>query len=108
MGRPLKPIDAEQVYRLARLGCTQQEIADFFGCHPDTIRDRFSTELARARAAWKMSIRRAQTVRAIRDRSDTMLIHLGKTELGQTAQAGDAGVPDEDWLGDDDGNPVEG
>jgi hypothetical protein len=83
MGRPLKPIDAEQVYKLARLGCTQEEIADFFSCHPDTIRDRFSSEIASARAAWKMSLRRAQTVRAVRDRSDSMLIHLGKSHLGQ-------------------------
>jgi hypothetical protein len=30
-----------------------------------------------------MSLRRAQTVRAIKDRSDSMLIHLGKTYLGQ-------------------------
>lgn len=30
-----------------------------------------------------MSLRRAQFVRATKDRSDTMLIHLGKTELNQ-------------------------
>ena len=84
MARPLKPIDAEQVFKLAQFGCTQKQIAEFFGCHPDTIRDRFSSELSRARAAWEMGLLRAQTVRAIRDRSDTMLIHLGKTYLGQT------------------------
>lgn len=83
MGRQPKEIDAEQVYKLARLGCTLDEIADFFQCHRHTIRDRFSPEIARARAGWKMSLRRAQTHRAIKERSDTMLIHLGKTYLGQ-------------------------
>lgn len=86
MGRKPLPIDAEQVYKIARLGCTHQEIADFFGCHPDTIRDRFPEELARARAAGKISLRRAQRIRAIRDRSDRMLIHLGQIELGQVVQ----------------------
>ena len=84
MGRPLKPIDGEQVYKLAKLGCTQEEIADFFSCHPDTIRDRFSSEMRCARADWKISLRRAQTIRAIKDRSDTMLKHLGASYLDQT------------------------
>jgi hypothetical protein len=39
--------------------------------------------LVRARAHAKMSIRRAQYVRAIRDKSDKMLIFLGKCYLGQ-------------------------
>ena len=85
MGRKPKPIDGEQVFKLARLDCTMQEIADFFGCHVDTIRDRFPDELARARAAGKISLRRAQFKRAVQDRSDTMLIHLGKNRLGQSS-----------------------
>ncbi len=84
MARPLKPIDAEQVFKLAQFGCTQKQIAEFFGCHPDTIRESFSGELSRARAGWEINLRRAQAIRAIRDRSDTMLIHLGKSYLGQT------------------------
>ena len=83
MGRPLKDIDGEQVYKLAKLGCTQEEIGEFFGCARSVITERFSTEYTRARAGWKQSIRRAQTIRAIKDRSDTMLLHLGKCYLGQ-------------------------
>jgi hypothetical protein len=78
-----KPIDADLVEKVARLGCTLEEIGDIVGCSVDTLERRFADTIARARAHRKMSLRRAQTVRAIRDRSDAMLIHLGKHELGQ-------------------------
>lgn len=84
MARPRKEIDGEQVYKLARLGCTQDEIADFFGVDQATISRRFASEFSRARSACKMSLRRAQMYRAVRDRSDSMLIHLGKQMLGQS------------------------
>ena len=83
MGRPLTPIDAEQVFKLGRLGLTQAEIADVFNVSPSVISERFRTEITRARAHWKMSLRRAQWKRA-KAGSDSMLIHLGKSELGQT------------------------
>jgi hypothetical protein len=82
-GKP-KPIDREQVIKLARLGCTQEEIAEFVGVSLATIQRRFAATIARARASLKMSIRRAQYVRGVRDRSDTMLVHLGKCYLDQS------------------------
>jgi hypothetical protein len=86
-GKP-KKIDAGQVEKLAGLGCTLQEIGDIVGCSHDTIERRFASELTRGRARRKMALRRAQTHRAIRDRSDSMLIHLGKHELGQKDDGG--------------------
>jgi hypothetical protein len=83
VGRPLTPIDAEQVFKLGRLGLTQAEIADVFNVSPSVISERFRTEITRARAHWKLSLRRAQWKRA-KAGSDAMLIHLGKSELGQT------------------------
>ncbi len=83
MARPLKPIDGEQVFKLAKVGLTQKDIAEFFECSQQTISERFAVEYHRARRYWKMSLRRAQFIRATRDRSDSMLIHLGKTYLGQ-------------------------
>jgi hypothetical protein len=62
---------------------TQAEIADVFNVSPSVISDRFRTEIARARAHWKTSLRRAQWKRA-KAGSDAMLIHLGKSKLGQT------------------------
>jgi AraC-like DNA-binding protein len=90
MARPLKAIDAEQVVKIGRLGCTVEEIAEVLGCSPRTIHRRFRHALVRARASAKMSLRRAQYVRATRDRSDRMLIWLGRIELGQT-YGGDGG-----------------
>jgi hypothetical protein len=87
MARRPKPIDKEQVFKLARLGCSQAEIADVLGCSQPTISKRFRMELARARASFRIGIRRAQYIRAVKDRSDTMLIHLGKVELGQVIKA---------------------
>ena len=108
MGRPLKPIDADQVYKLARLGCTQDEIADVFGVDQATISRRFASEFARARGECRISLRRAQFRRAIKDRSDSMLIHLGRVYLGQ----GERSNPFEPALiepgpCDEYGNPIE-
>lgn len=81
-GRPLVHVDADVVYRLARLGCTNEEIGDWFSCSAETIRTRFRDVLVLGRTAQKMSLRRAQMKRA-RAGSDAMLIHLGKHMLGQ-------------------------
>jgi hypothetical protein len=85
MSRPRKPIDAEQVRKLAELGCTHEEIADVVGCSRHTLERRFAPELSRARACLNMSLRRAQMHQALRRRSVAMLIHLGKVYLGQRA-----------------------
>lgn len=83
MGRPLKPIDGEQVYKLAKLGCTQVDIAEFFGVDEKTIRNRFSDEFRQGKEQGKISLRHLQWKRA-REGSDRMLIHLGQNILGQS------------------------
>ena len=91
MPRPKARISAAQVSKLAALGCSQDDIAEVFGVDQSTISKRFASEFARARGRWKTSLRRAQTIRAVKDRSDAMLIHLGKVYLGQ-AGGGDGGA----------------
>jgi hypothetical protein len=83
MARPRKKIDPEQVFKLARLGLSTEEIGDVLGCSHNLLNRRFASELTRARATFKMNLRRAQYIRAVRDRSDTMLIHMGKIYLDQ-------------------------
>jgi hypothetical protein len=83
MARPVKPIDAETVRKLAKIGCTQEDIAEFFGCSHSVISERFRQEFHQGRAASKISLRRAQWKSAMRG-SDRMLIHLGKCYLGQS------------------------
>lgn len=82
-GRPEKEIDPQQVYKLAKIGCTLNEIGDIVGCSDTTLSRRFRDVYTHARAEFKSSLRRAQYVRAVRDKSDTMLVHLGKNYLGQ-------------------------
>ncbi|HWG97202.1 MAG TPA: hypothetical protein VN647_08980, partial [Nitrospira sp.] len=65
-GRPLKEIDGDQVYKLAKMGCTQEEIADYFGCAShSTISERFRQDYELGRAASKTSLRRMQWKSAI-------------------------------------------
>jgi hypothetical protein len=85
-GRPKAKIDPEQVRKMAAMGCTQEEIADVLGCDGSVICRRFAAEYTQARSSWKTSLRRAQSIRAIKDRSDPMLIHLGRNYLGQDAK----------------------
>ncbi len=83
MARPLAEVDADVVFKLAKIGCTQEEIGEFFGCDGSTISRRFSKEFYLGRAACKTSLRRWQMKRAHAG-SDPMLIHLGKVYLGQS------------------------
>lgn len=82
MARPEIEIDANQVEKLARLGCKLNEIADFFGCSHDTIERRFASELIKGRATLRMSLRQWQ-LKAAEKGNPTMLIWLGKQSLGQ-------------------------
>lgn len=82
MGRPLIPIEASEVLKLAQLGCKNEEIADFLGCSPQTIESRFQPELDKGRADLKMSLRRMQ-IQAAQRGNVVMMIWLGKQMLGQ-------------------------
>ena len=83
MGRPTKDIDGEMVRKLAKLGCTQDEIADLFAVTRSVISERFRSDFHLGRAESIISLRRMKFKRAMQG-SDRMLIHLGKVYLGQT------------------------
>ena len=83
VGRPKVDIDPEQVVRLARLHCTMNEMASFFGCHIDTLRDNFSNEIDKGRSEGNISLRRKQWQMAVEKGNVVMLIWLGKQMLGQ-------------------------
>lgn len=76
-------IDERIVRAMALVGGTMVEIAHFFGCHEETIRLRYGTMIKEARASRKMRLRQAQYILAVEERNPTMLIWLGKQELGQ-------------------------
>ena len=81
-GRKLLDIKEEDVEKLASYGCKNVEIADFFNCSVDTITGRFSDILRKGRAELKRSLRKAQIDFALKGNA-TLLIWLGKNELGQ-------------------------
>lgn len=85
MARPERvlPPDAEKVAGAAAFaGAPDRDIAHALGVAVSTLKRRFGPELTKQRALRRIEIRRAQTV-AARAGNATMLIWLGKQELGQ-------------------------
>lgn len=83
-GRPKIVIPYDQVRKLSRLQCTQQEIADCLDISVDTLQrdERFMDLYRRGMNHGRMSVRRAQ-YRAMLQGNQTMLVWLGKQYLGQ-------------------------
>ena len=82
MGRKKLDISEETVAAMAFAGSPTVEIAEFHGCDEGTIRKRFSEILTKGRASRRIKLRQAQWKVAIGG-NVTMLIFLGKQELGQ-------------------------
>lgn len=83
MARPPKPISEKEVSNYARLGASNVDIAEMVGVDEKTIRNRFSEILAKSRAKRRTVIRGWQ-FDAAKNGNVTMLIWLGKQELGQS------------------------
>ena len=84
MGRPKKyDIDPKKVEQLAGFGCTNIEIASFFGCDESLIRKSYSENLTKGRDKGKIRLRQMQWKAAERGNT-SMLIWLGKQILGQS------------------------
>lgn len=89
-GRPKIEIDWENFEKLCGLQCTEEEIADFFGCSVDTITrrvsEKYKTSFEEMFRRWKgmgrVSLRRLQW-QAAKGGSVKMLIWLGKQYLNQ-------------------------
>ena len=91
MARPKKHnIDTKQLQNLARLGCTNTEISDFFGCSENTIR-RYGEYLTKGRAECKMRLRQMQW-KSAENGNVTMQIFLGKQVLGQSDTPDNSGM----------------
>ena len=84
MARPKKyNIDGKKVEQLASFGCTNTEIAQFFGCDESLIRKSYSENLTKGRDKGKIRLRQMQWKAAERGNT-SMLIWLGKQILGQS------------------------
>ena len=76
-------IPPEEIIKLARLGCSLEEMSDWFQVPRETIKYNFSDLIAKGRSETKQSLRRAQIALALKGNA-TMLIWLGKNMLGQS------------------------
>ena len=85
IGRAKTVIPEQQVRELARLHCTNQEMADFFDVKLQTFMDNFRDIITKGRLETKQRLRKAQLDLAMKgDR--TMLIWLGRNILAQSEQ----------------------
>jgi hypothetical protein len=73
----------EDVYKLATIGSTDQEIATWFDMPVSTLRDNFRGIIEKGREDLKQSLRMAQ-IKVALGGNPTMLIWLGKNILGQS------------------------
>jgi hypothetical protein len=82
MARPRKQLDEKLLFDLARIGCTDEEIATVLSVSSDTLVRRFAEHIKKGRAEMKMSLRRMQ-IKMVEDGSVGMAVWLGKQYLGQ-------------------------
>ena len=82
VGRDKVIVPPQQVLELAALGCTDRDIARFFGIDENTLRYNFSEILIKGREELKISLRRAMIKNAISNMNVTMQIWLSKNILG--------------------------
>ena len=82
VGRNNIPVPPDEVELMASIGCTDREIAEYFGINDDTLRYNLKDFLINGRQQLKNSLRRAQ-LRVALDGNATLLIWLGKQILGQ-------------------------
>ena len=83
MARPKKyNIEPSQIKKLSSIGCTNTEIAEFYGCDESLLRKSYSEFLTKGRAEQKIRLRQLQWKSAEKG-NVTMQIFLGKNMLGQ-------------------------
>ena len=84
VGRPKKyNIDTHQIEQLAGFGCSNTEMASFFGCSPDLLEKSYSEYLSKGRDSGKIRLRQYQWA-AAKKGNVAMLIWLCKQILGQS------------------------
>jgi hypothetical protein len=85
VGRNKVVVPPDEVEHLASLGCTDREIAEYFGVKEDTLRYNFADFLIKGRHNLKTTLRQAQ-LRVALEGNPTMLIWLGRNMLSQNEQ----------------------
>ncbi len=82
VGRDKTVVPPNEVEHLASLGCTDKDIAEYFGVSESSLRYNLSVFLIKGRHQLKVSLRQKQLQVAL-EGNPTMLIWLGRNVLGQ-------------------------
>jgi hypothetical protein len=84
VGRNKIVVPPEEVEDLAALGCTDRDIANWFGVDENTLRYSFSDNLVKGRENLKISLRRAMLKNACVNLNAAVQIFLAKNMLGMS------------------------
>lgn len=84
IGRDKKIVPPDQVQELAALGCTNRDIANFFGIEESNVSRHFAANLTKGREDLKITLRRAMLNNACRNNNAAVQIFLAKNILGMS------------------------
>ena len=84
VGRNKVVVPPAEVEDLAALGCTDRDIANYFGVDENTLRYNFSDHLLKGRENLKISLRRAMLKNACVNLNAAVQIFLAKNMLGMS------------------------
>jgi len=89
-GRPEISLDINQAELFGYFRATYETMAEYMGCHIDTVRkamqnedSEFSKAYKKGFSGMKMKLSEAQVNTAINDHNPTLLVWLGKQYMGQ-------------------------
>lgn len=84
VGRNKVVVPPQEVQDLAAIGCTDRDIARWFGIDENTLRYSFSDNLIKGREDLKISLRRAMLKNACVNLNAAVQIFLAKNMLGMS------------------------
>lgn len=84
IGRDKKIVPPDEVQKLAALGCSNRDIANFFGIEESNVSRHFAAFLTKGREELKIALRRAMLDNACRNNNAAVQIFLAKNLLGMS------------------------
>jgi hypothetical protein len=84
IGRDKKIVPPDEVQKLAALGCSNRDIANFFGIEESNVSRHFAAFLTKGREDLKIALRRAMLNNACQNMNAAVQIFLAKNLLGMS------------------------
>lgn len=84
IGRDKKIVPPEEVQKLAALGCSNRDIANFFGIEESNVSRHFAAFITKGREDLKIALRRAMLNNACQNNNAAVQIFLAKNMLGMS------------------------